>query len=36
MGRAARNRVRAHYQESDLIRRYREIYTDMIGPRAAR
>jgi glycosyltransferase involved in cell wall biosynthesis len=34
MGRAARNRVRAHYQESDLIRRYREIYTDMIGPRA--
>jgi glycosyltransferase involved in cell wall biosynthesis len=34
MGRAARNRVRAHYQESDLVRRYREIYTDMIGPRA--
>ena len=34
MGRAARNRVRAHYQESDLIRRYREIYTDMIGSRA--
>ena len=34
MGRAARNRVRAHYQESDLIRRYREIYADMIGSRA--
>jgi len=34
MGRAARNRVRAHYQESDLIRRYREIYADMIGSQA--
>ena len=31
MGRAARARVRAHYQESDLIRRYREIYADLLG-----
>jgi hypothetical protein len=23
--------VRAHYQESDLIRRYREIYADLLG-----
>jgi len=30
MGRAARARVRAHYQEADLIRRYRQIYTDLI------
>jgi hypothetical protein len=34
MGQAARLRVRAYYQESDLIRRYREIYTDLIGSRA--
>jgi glycosyltransferase involved in cell wall biosynthesis len=33
MGRSARNRVRAHYQESDLIRRYREIYADLVGTR---
>jgi glycosyltransferase involved in cell wall biosynthesis len=31
MGRAARARVRAHYQEADLIRRYREIYRDLLG-----
>jgi hypothetical protein len=31
LGRAARARVRAHYQEADLIRRYREIYADLLG-----
>ena len=31
MGRIGRARVRAHYQETDLIRRYREIYTDLLG-----
>jgi glycosyltransferase involved in cell wall biosynthesis len=31
MGRAARARVRAHYQEADLIRRYREIYRDLLS-----
>jgi len=31
MGRAARARVRAHYQEADLIRRYREIYRGLIA-----
>ena len=30
MGRAGRARVRAHYQETDLIRRYREIYADLL------
>ncbi|MGH7349685.1 MAG: GT4 family glycosyltransferase PelF, partial [Candidatus Rokuibacteriota bacterium] len=35
MGRAARARVRAHYQETGLIRSYREIYTDLIGLRGA-
>ncbi|HZP34917.1 MAG TPA: GT4 family glycosyltransferase PelF [Methylomirabilota bacterium] len=29
MARAAQARVRAHYQEADLIRRYREIYRDL-------
>jgi glycosyltransferase involved in cell wall biosynthesis len=33
MGRAARARVRAHYQEADLVRSYREIYSDLIGAR---
>ncbi|HUM15946.1 MAG TPA: GT4 family glycosyltransferase PelF [Candidatus Nitrosotalea sp.] len=31
MGRAGQARVRAHYQEADLIRRYREIYAELIG-----
>lgn len=31
MGRAGQTRVRAHYQETDLIRRYREIYVDLIA-----
>jgi glycosyltransferase involved in cell wall biosynthesis len=30
MGRAARARVRAYYQESDLIRSYREIYASLL------
>jgi polysaccharide biosynthesis protein PelF len=35
MGRSARSRVRAYYQEADLVRRYRDIYTELIaaGPR---
>jgi glycosyltransferase involved in cell wall biosynthesis len=33
MARAARARVSAHYQEADLIRRYREIYADLLRAR---
>jgi glycosyltransferase involved in cell wall biosynthesis len=33
MARAARARVSAHYQEADLIRRYREIYADLLRVR---
>ena len=31
MGRAAQARVRAHYQEADLIRNYREIYGGLLS-----
>jgi glycosyltransferase involved in cell wall biosynthesis len=31
MGRAGQARVRAHYQEADLIRRYREIYRGLVA-----